>query len=440
MTPAFSQPANRPRRPSGRWALTLITTALLTACGGGAGEDEHADHTLDTAGRLAITERDTATLRVHDLDQSLAVENRYTLEQVPSALYTSPQGRYAVAVQRTQDQVQFVDGGVWQEDHGDHLHDYKQASKTVAWKLQGARPTHFDPQPGIQAAFFMDGNATATPVQNAGVRVLTDTSIGAGQLVASLDLSAPIHGLADPVDNKLLTVSRAADAPDTLPTHLNLYQRSSSGYSLVRQVPTRCNGMHGSASSGSHTVTGCLDGLLVVRHTSATTVDDGRKLSTPLRVGTVAGHPRLPDQFIGIATEGAAPAPVTTRFYAVDALQGSATALNPTGWDTGRVQRAYSFDRSGQRFFVLDDQGNLTLLQRQGTGWTTLARTTGVIPTMPAAAPWPALLANGAKDELYLTDPVARQLVVVNASTGAVQARHSLGYAPGLATWVGITR
>lgn len=426
------------RRPL-PWALTLVAAALLTACGGGS-DDDHSNHTVDTAGRLAITERDTATLRVHDLDQSLAVENRYTLEQVPSALYTSPQGRYAVAVQRTQDQVQFVDGGVWQENHGDHLHDYKQASTSVAWKLLGARPTHFDLQAGSQAAFFMDGNAATTPVQNAGVRLLTDTSIAAGQVVASLDLSFPIHGLADPVDQKLLTVSRAADAPDTLPTHLNHYQRNGSSYSLVRQVPTRCNGMHGSASSGSHTVTGCLDGLLVVRHTSATAVDDGRKLSTPLRVGTVAGHPRLPDQFIGIATEGAAPAPVTTRFYAVDALQGSATALTPTGWDTGRVQRAYSFDRSGQRFFVLDDLGHLSLLQRQGNAWTTMTRTTGVIPTMPSAAPWPALLANGAKDEIYLTDPVTRQLVVVNATTGAVQTRHSLGYAPGLATWMGITR
>jgi hypothetical protein len=66
----------------------------------------------------------------------------------------------------------------------------------------------------------MDGNSAATPVQNAGVRLLTDASIGAGNTVASLDLSLPIHGLAEPVGDKLLAVSRAADAADTLPTHL----------------------------------------------------------------------------------------------------------------------------------------------------------------------------------------------------------------------------
>lgn len=434
-------PRSLPRR---RLLSSLAASALLVACGGSVdtGDDGAQDHrniAIDTAGRLAVTEVNSPTLRIHDLDSG-SVEARHTLAHVSSGLYASPQGRYAVVMHRTQDTVQFIDGGIWQEDHGDHLHDYKQASRVLGWGLPGARPTHYDLQAGVQAAVFMDGNAAATPGQPAAVRMLTDASIATGQTTAALDLAAPLHGLAEPRGNQLLVSTRAADAADTLPTHLHLYQRAGSSYNPVRQVPTRCNGLHGSFTSGSSTLVGCTTGMLLVRHLSVSTVSDGQVLATALRVGTIAGHPRLPDQFIGIATDGAAPSPVTTRFYAVNGDTGTVSDFLPQGWDTGRVRRAHGFDRSGQRFFVLDDQGTLTVAQRQAGAWTPLARVTGVVPGMPTAAPWPALVANGARDEVYLTDPVARQLVVVNSLTGAVTARRSLDYTPGAVAWLGITR
>ena len=102
--------------------------------------------------------------------------------------------------------------------------------------------------------------------------------------------------------------------------------------------------------------------------------------------------------------------------------------------------RALAFDRSGQRVFVLDDQGTLVVAQRQGGAWTPLVRTTAAIAAKPSAAPWPAFAANGARDELYLTDPVARQLVVINSTSGAVIARRDLGFVPSYLTWTGITR
>jgi hypothetical protein len=285
----------------------------------------------------------------------------------------------------------------------------------------------------------MDGNAAATPVQNAGIRLFTEASIASGQVVASLDLAFPIHGLGEPFDNKLLTVSRAADAANTLPTHLNLYQRSGSSYTFDRQLATRCDGMHGSYSSGSYTVAGCIDGVLLVKHTGATTVSD-QKVTTPLRVGTLAGHAKLPGHFIGVASEGVAPAPVTTHFYAINGDAASAIELLPTGWVNGSVRRAHGFDRSGTRFYILDNLGALNVLQRQGDAWVNTARISGAVPSMPTAAPWPVITANGARDEVYITDPTAKQLVVLNSSTNAIAARRDLGYTPSNAVWLGIKR
>lgn len=419
----------------------LAATLALAACGGGVpAEDEHdhGDVFIDTAGRLAIAEIGAPTVRIVDLDSN-AVEASYAMDNEPSALYTSPGGRYAVVVQRLQDRVQFIDGGIWQEDHGNHLHDYKQGSRLLGWRLTGPRPTHYDVQAGVQAAFFFDGNASVAPPQTSAVRLLTDAAIGAGAAAAALDLSFAIHGLAEPVGDKLLTVSRANDAPDTLPTHLEFYRRSGNVYSYVRQIPARCDGMHGSFSSGSHTVVGCLNGMLRVRHISATEVDGGTFIATPSRVGTVAGHPRLPDRFIGMGNAGTAPNQ-TTRFYALDATTGTVQEIVPSGWTEGRLRRAHAFDRTGTRFFVLDDQGTLYVLQWTGSGWTTAARLPGTVPAMPAAAPWPAFAANGARDQVYLTDPVARQLIVLAAATGAVSERRNLSFAPRTLAWVGITR
>lgn len=424
-----------------RIALPLILCAtLLAACGGGAGSGDDHDHDfepIDTAGRLAIAEKDAPILRIQDLDLG-QVEASHSLDHPASAVYASPGGRYAVIFQRTQDQVQFVDGGIWQEDHGDHLHDYKQASRKLAWKLSGPRPTHYDVQHGRQAAVFMDGVGDATPPRLASVKLLTDASIGAANTVASLDLDLAIHGLAEPVDNRLLAVARAADASDALPTHLRLYHRTGSTYSAVRELPTRCDGMHGSFSSGSYTAVGCNDGVLLVRHVSDIEVSD-QKVSTPVRIGTIAGHPRAPGQFVGIGNDGIAPAPMTTRFFAIDG--STAQELELQGWSTGRLRRAHAFDRTGQRFFVLDDEGSLTVLQRQQGGqWAPLVRVPQAIPAMPAAAPWPAFATSGARDEIYLTDPVARQLVVIDSTAGTVTARRSLGYVPAYVTWLGIQR
>ncbi|MET0332728.1 MAG: hypothetical protein ABW190_00535 [Rhizobacter sp.] len=437
-------PAPKRRGASLRaFGLVLATTLALAACGGGVDaepehHDDHDEETIDTAGRLALAENGSVTLRVHDLD-TYALDASHTLDFSPSSLYASPGGRYAVALQRTNDQVQFVDGGVWQEDHGDHQHDYEQGSRLLSWRLTGVRPTHYNLEDGVQAAFFMDGDAASTPARTGGVRLVTDASIAAGNSVASLDLPFAIHGLAAPVGNKLLSVSRASDATDASPTHLELYQRSGASYTHTRQLATRCNGMHGGASSGEYTAVGCREGMLLVHHDTATTVTD-QIASTALRVATVAAHPALPGQFIGIATEGVAPAPVTTRFYALSGSTAAVTDFVPQGWTTGRVRRAHAYDRSGQRFFVLDDQGTLIVSQWQGGAWQPLARIANAITTMPTAAPFPTFTANEARNEIYLTDPAGQQLVVLDSRTGAQLSTRALGFTPSAAVWLGIAR
>lgn len=420
-----------PTRSPLRHLMPFMATALvLSACGGGGSdpEDDHEHTHIDTAGRLALSESGQPRLHVFDLDKG-AVERTHTLDNPASAVYTSPGQRYAVVLQNAGGLVQYVDGGLWQEDHGNHAHDYQQASSLRPWKLAGVRPSHFNAEAGTQGVLFFDGLAPT----NANFQLVTDASIASGTAVAGTSLSAALHGLAIPRGSSVLAAH--PDAVSGLPTQLGVHVRNGSGYTFSGTLPTLCDGMHGGAAAGDHTAVGCNDGVLLVRHAGAALTDS--KVATASRVSTVASHPALPGQFIGFSNSGT---PSTTRFHAIDGAAGTATEITPASWPAGTLRRAHGFDRSGQRFFVLDSMGALHMWTHGASGWVTAPPVAGVIASMPTAAPFPALATSAAVDEIYLTDPQAQQLVTLDSTTLAIKSRRSLGFVPAHATWVGIAR
>ncbi len=412
--------------------LALAAVLALAACGGGGDDDrdhDHDDYAIDTAGRLAIAENGTPTLRLHDLDSG-QIASSVTLANAPSAVYASPGGRYALALQRPQDTTQIVDGGIWQEDHGDHDHDYKQAPRLLTMRVDGPQPTHYDDRAG-QAALFMDGRAAAA--QNASTLLLTDASIGAGNVLATLSLTAAMHGFAEPNGDHLVVSALVTGA--TSPTQVEVYRRQGSAYSFVQRLDAVCPGMHGSFTQGTTTVAGCSDGAMLVRPAAGGNFAASR-VTAPTGISTIAGHPDLA-RFVGIGNSGT---PSTTRFYDIDPATNTVTPIAITGWAEGRLRRAHGFDRAGRTLFVLDDQGTLYALQHGTAGWTTRATLSAAVPAMPAAAPFPAFAANGARDEVYLTDPSGQQLLVVDAAQLQVKQRVALGFTPSTLAWLGIAR
>jgi hypothetical protein len=421
------------RNPSGRpFAAALFLSLLLAACGGSGGSGPapgHQDTAIDTAGRLAIAEDAAPSLRLHDLDSGSAGPV-FTLANPASAVYASPGGRYALAFQRPQDTVQAADGGIWQEDHGDHLHDYKQAPSLLAMRVNGPQPTHYDDRAG-QAAVFMDGRSPSGQVSS--VVLLSDASIAKGTAVASLTLGTAMHGLAEPNGDHLVVSYRDPASAGTSPTNVEVYRRDGAQYTFVQRLPTVCAGMHGSYTRGGNTAIGCSDGVLLVSGQGAGFTST--LVATASGVGTLAGHPRQ-ERIIGIGNAGT---PSTTRFFDVDPAARTATPIAIAGWGEGRLRRAHGFDRSGRWFFALDDLGNLFVLERGTAGWSLRRSLPLALPAMPAAAPFPAFAANGAKDEVYLTDPVARQVVAVGTSQLDIR-RIALDYKPAYLAWVGINR
>ncbi len=405
-------------------ALALAVAAGLAACGGGGGDSAaHEPAHLDSAGRLALLEDGSASVRIYDLD-ARAVAATIVVANPPSAVAASPGHRYALAIQRDQDLVQFVDGGLWQEDHVDHLHDYKAPPARLAFQLTGTAPTHYEVDGG-QAALFMDGrDATAA---HAVVALLSDAGIGAGRADATLALAAPMHGTAEPRGDYLLATYRPPGAASTLPTQVELYRRDGAAYAFVRRFDEACPGLHGSFSNRDHTAFGCEDGVLVVTRSG----DDfaARKLPNPVdldagvRIGTVAGHPALP-ALVGIASPG--------HLFAIDPVAGTLARI---AWADGRTRRAHAFDAHGERFLVLDDLGTLHLIDPES--WTVVA-SLPAIEAMPAAAPFPSIAVSRAGERAYVTDPSGRRVIVVDLEAAAIVDRLALDFAPTGAAWLGI--
>ncbi|RQO79927.1 hypothetical protein [Acidovorax sp. FJL06] len=414
--------------------LALSLVLALAGCGGGnsggSSNDRHGSVKIDTAGRLAIAEDAGATLRIYDLDSASVVSN-FPLANPPSALYASPGGRYALAFQRPQDTVQIADAGVWQEDHGDHLHDYKAAPKMLDFRINGPQPTHYDNRAG-QASIFMDGRAPSTV---ASAVVFNDADLGAGRVGAGIGFAQPMHGFAEPNGSFLVATYRAPDA--TGATQAEVYSRQGAQYTFVRRLDLPCPAMHGSFTRGNTTVAGCADGVLAISpQATGTGAPAATKIATATGVSTVAGHAQWA-RFIGMGNAGT---PSTTRFYDIDTAAGTATAISIAGWTEGRLRRAHGFDRAGRYFFVLDDAGTLHALERGASGWTSRKSIAGAIPAAPAAAPFPSLVANEARDEVYLSDPGARQLVAINTATLEVARRTNLDFRPTALAWLGIAR
>ena len=139
----------------------LAAVALLSACKDSSDNKTDAHQTdefdIGSPGRLVVTSDEASELAVFNSTDGSLIE-RFSLDNPASGLYTSPQSRFALVAQRDQNHVQVLDGGLYQEDHGDHLHPYQKDPEMLTQPLSGVRPTHYR-ENETRSAFFFDGDS-----------------------------------------------------------------------------------------------------------------------------------------------------------------------------------------------------------------------------------------------------------------------------------------
>jgi len=409
-------------------AALLAASVLLAACNNDTGstelpggDDHDDDHGAHAAGRLVFTHADGSNSRVyvHDLESAATVAD-FALVHPATAVYSSPEHRYAVIIQRDNDQVEFLDGGVYQ--HGDHVDE--DDPSMLAFTLNGVRPTHYRPH-GHQAALFFDGDSgTGTMSQ---FHLLSDESLESGGALAHQTLDTAHHGIAEPLDG-LVLASHAAASGDS-PDGVSVFELHGDHFHGEGELATACPGLHGGASNGVFSVFGCNDGALLAELHGDHFHDS--KIAVAERLTTVLAHPD--------AADFAAFAYPSGNLYALDPEAGTVSQVD---WRNGAVDGdgdpvtplARSFDGHGEHFLILDNNGDLHVLE--SSDWSHRG-SLQVLDSVPAAGPSPALAVSGAGDQAFITDPAVPAIRVLDLE-GLSMETLPLDFAPTGLAWTGV--
>lgn len=438
-----------------------ISAVLLTGCGDAetnivekdpiaVPEDEH-DHNddgthsddivIDSLGRLVVAEAESNMLHVYDLDDNNKLDSITTtyndMTLAPSADY-----RYATAKARQEGLIQFVDGGLWREDHGAHLHDYKQAPVLSTYELMGSKPTHVLSHDG-QLAVFNDGDAeSATP---ASVHIVTDNMIAAETEPRELELTMNMHGVAEPRGEHLLATIRRDDIESTsatkiLPDQVGVFHLHDGEYELEQTLDINCPNLHGAAQNHEYVVFGCSDGVLVAHQhgdeyeaEKITNIDE----LNGLRVGTLYGHEES-ESFIGKASSHGGGDAI---FVSVDVESNEMQLLE---WQPEFSPVAYAFSHNGELFLVLDNQGFLNILtshEHDGhTNWELAAQidiTEEDVTAMPEGMSFSMTVAQN-EHYAYVADPIAQHVLQIHLEDMEIEGDIELEFSPTSITWLGI--
>ncbi|MBQ4799902.1 5-methyltetrahydrofolate--homocysteine methyltransferase [Pseudoalteromonas sp. MMG006] len=444
-----------------------ISTTFITACGDAETniveqdpivvEDEHDhddddddhDHddgfTISSLGRLAVLAGDSNEASFFDLDDN-ALLDTFVLNDESNTLSASPDFRYAVITNRTQDYLGFIDGGMWREDHGEHLHDYEQGPAFSSYELtSGSRPTHLMTHDG-QLAIFYDGDADSGAP--ASVEVLTDSDItNATPTLPGISYDINMHGVAEPRGEHLLSTIRRDDADNTsvakvLPDQVGVYHFHDGEYELEQTLEVTCPDLHGAAQNHDYVVFGCGDGVLIAHQQGdvyeAQKVANIEAVGTE-RIGTLYGHENS-DTIFGIAAGHDGSGSVLLDIHPENA------EMEEVEWQLadGASAVSYSFSASGEHFLVLDSLGFLNVLtghDHDGEMHWELAGQVDIteqdVSTMPEGMSFSMTVAQNG-EFAYVADPIAQHVVQVHLEDLEVEGELELTFPPAGLTWLGI--
>ncbi|MEO3864380.1 5-methyltetrahydrofolate--homocysteine methyltransferase [Rheinheimera fenheensis] len=433
----------------------LVASSLLSACGdsttnivekepiaGDDGDDHDHDHDeVSSVGRLVISAKDSNLVSVYEMEDGSLLDS-FAVADTPSALAASAGKRYALVVQRTTDRVEFVDGGLFQEDHVDHLHDYQQAPALSSFVLSESRPTHIT-STDSQTAIFFDGDGnSSTP---AAVAVITDADITTDSNgYPVLHYTTHMHGAAQARGEYLLSTIRDANSATTLPDQVGLYHAHDDHFDEEMVFTETCPNLHGSAQNEHVIAFGCTDGVLVITQEgetfTASKIVNTDDFTGSMRIGTLVGAEHA-EHLVGFAG---------SSMFAIHAEDGEMDLVDWQGTE-GASLVGYGFADKGEKFVLLDNQGYLTILNYHGHEHDVAAAaeepafefaakvqlTTADVSTMPEGSRF-ELAISASDDKVYVTNPIDSTLLTVDIADAEVVATKQLNFIPHKLVWLGI--
>ncbi len=343
-----------------------------------------------------------------------------------SALHASPGYRYAIVAQSESGTINFLDSGIEYEDHGDHGHLHLGEPGMLDLTLSGTKPAHITKNQDRMVIFF-DG-VEGVPAE---VRVLSETTISEGKVLAAYSDDIHQHGAAQAWDDFLISTVRDPNLapPTTLPSMVKISERDGDHFhelDLLDDPEYSCPGLHGSAQSAAFISFGCIDGVLVLgQHDDHF---DAYKLPSDTRISSLFGHPNVID-IVG-AGKNSDDDPVS--IFAINPAAETITAIEYEG-----TPRAYSFARDGEIFLILDTEGGLTALNT--ADWARAGPRMQVTAASEVEEQIFRLTVSADGTQAYVADAGARKILAVDVDDWSLDdsATIDLDFVPGPILWLG---
>jgi len=386
------------------------------------GDDDHHHEEELSKGRLAIASAEQAVVHIFDLESNELVES-IDITNPAEYLYASPDSRYAVAVQRSLDTVEFIDGGLWQEAHGDHFDQHEETPVLTSFTLHDVKPTHYVPR-GDKAAIFFDGDKETGA--NANLALLSDESISEEKLIAEHHFDTYMHGTAEIRGEFVLTTLRESDAESSLPTQVALLEIHGDHFHQEQVFETTCPALHGSFQNDSHIAFACGDGVLAIEQQD--NIFTAQKIANPVdmpegvRIGSLKGSVES-SVMIGASRAG---------FFLVDLV---AQNITPFNWqaEAELTSVTYGFDGHNEHMLILDSQGQLNMFAAD-ENWQ-LEKRIAVFDSLTEEEK-PSIIASKADQLIYIIK--GQEVTTVDLHEGNIVGHFDIDFMPGKAAWLGV--
>ncbi len=400
---------------------TTITELPSTPPAVDDGHDHDHDEELGH-GRLAIADSEHAIIHILDLEDNSLISS-LDLTHPAEYVYASPENRYAVAVQRSQDNVDFVDGGLWQELHGDHYDHHNDDPVLTTFKLHDVKPTHYVPR-GDKAAIFFDGDKETSA--NANLGLLSDESIAEEKLIAEHHFDTYMHGTAEIRGDFVLTTLRDKDAESSLPEQVALLEVHGEHFHQEQVFEETCPALHGSFQTETHIAFACGDGILAIEQEGD--VFTAHKIANPtdmpegVRIGSLKGSEES-DVMIGKSRAGYHLVNLTTE------------SISTFDWapEADLTAVTYGFDGHNEHMLILDNTGHLNLYPAEDS-WA-FEKRISIFDSLAEDAK-PAIIASKAHELVYIIN--GQEVTIVDLHEGEVSGHFDLDFMPGKAAWLGV--
>ncbi|WP_227431140.1 hypothetical protein [Psychrobacter sp. I-STPA6b] len=437
-----------------------LTISTLTACGSSedranATVDHHHDHhhhhdegvDAEVAqGRLLITDHDSDTAYVYSIAQNKIIQTFGNAGHI-DALQTSPEGKYALALNRQDNLVNFYHSGLRVEDHGDHDHAYAGEVRKMLTSLPYFTPNHYQTH-GTQAGLFFDGkgeqgNPVDKYIKPAGFVLVTDEGIDKGKLPYQ-KLTPNMHGTAEAQGEYIITTARLESTGSPLADRVVVYQQHNDHYHKHQELPTACPSLHGSGSAGDYSVFACGDGVVSVHKVDNEFTSE--KLLNPASISNNQcqrpGRPAYPSRIGSFATS-------PHHEFLVGTACGQPHLINPVTkefsaitWTTDKERKvlSYEFDSTGNYLLLLDDLGKVTILD--------VAQNFKPIKTLDVISDGvkdgghggPKLVVNPNSNNVYVLNAGKKQIAIIDPKSASLKPAIDLEFTPSELTWFGVIK